>query len=131
MAELIMTTLEHQPSGNNARGLDELFAVARDGEPDLRDANFTKVVLNSLATQPERQPYRRMARSGISFDLVGLLFGVVCAYMFVEMPAVLEFILQAVPSSIVISPMVASFALGTIALLSVAAWWVVEVDPKN
>lgn len=107
--------------------LDRLFKTTRESEPALSDDNFTKMVLNSLPADSQRGLLaRNTSRSGISFDLLGLFVGVLCAYMFVEMRTVLEFVLSFVPESLVISPLVLAAALGSTIALSLTAWWTVE-----
>jgi hypothetical protein len=114
------------------RQLDELFSSVRSAQPVLTDDNFTKVVLNSVPAEPKRDLLgNRVARSGISFDLLGLFIGVICVYMFVEMRTVLEFVLSVVPESIVLSPLVGVATLSSLVLLSLGAWWSVEYGTKS
>ncbi|MFT5571140.1 MAG: hypothetical protein ACI9FR_000048 [Cryomorphaceae bacterium] len=111
--------------------LDAMFNSLRSSEPVLADDNFTKVVLNSLPAATKRDILgNRGVRSVISFDLLGLFVGVICAYMFVEMRTVLEFVLSVVPESIVLSPLVAVATLSSLVLLSFGAWWSVEYGSK-
>lgn len=131
MNDKINSTNTVDVSGDQQDPLDQLFGAARTRAPELYDDNFTKMVINSLPTEPQRNLLSQRAnRSGISFDLLGLFIGVLCAYMFVEMRTVLEFVLSFVPESLVISPMLVGAGLVTTILLSVTAWWTVEYGSK-
>ena len=123
------TTYDETPNSHSSGSdaLDALFRSARDSEPVLRDENFSKMVLNSLPANPQRHLLaNRASRSGISFDLIGLFVGVLCAYMFVEMRTILSFVLSFIPESVVISPALLIAALAATVLLSLGAWWTVE-----
>ena len=133
MNDILDKNLQHkqndsQDKQTNFNQLYAMFDSMRGSEPALTDDNFTKVVLNSLPAAPKRE--LRGTRSGISFDLLGLFVGVICAYMFVEMRTVLEFVLSLVPESIVLSPLVAVATLSSLVLFSFGAWWSVEYGSK-
>lgn len=112
--------------------LGPLFSVAQDSQPEFVDQNFTKMVMNSLPSNPRRGVFAKNTnRSGVSFDLLGLFIGVVCAYMFVEMRTVLEFVLRFIPESLVISPLAMMACLACMVVLSLLAWWSVEHGTKT
>lgn len=111
------------PSGDGAT-LEALFGSARESMPELCADNFTKVVINSL---PE-SPVRRKA-SGVSFELIGVLLGLVVAYFMIDFNSLasgfLSLVAQA-PQSVTVAPIHLLVALGSICVMSVGAWWAVE-----
>lgn len=105
--------------------LDALFANARSSQPELLDDNFTKVVLNSLLPRSSPQHSVKLRKS-FSFDLVGALIGLLCAYLFVDQTAVMSSLLALVPESLVISPIHIIGGASAFMLTSVVAWWTYE-----
>ena len=101
--------------------LESLFSSARGSMPSLQSDNFTKVVLNSL---PET-PLRRKSAS-VSFELIGVLAGLIAAYFVIDFNALVRGFIAMVPNSITLSPLHMLIALGSISVMSVAAWWAVE-----
>ncbi|RBP50870.1 hypothetical protein [Arenicella xantha] len=122
--EIANATLDDKSFSELAMGadaLDALFSDARESAPNFASDNFTKMVLNSI---PE-EPVRRKA-SGVSFELIGVLVGLVIAYFMIDFNSLIRGFIAMMPHSITLSPMHMLIALGGISAMSVAAWWVVE-----
>lgn len=105
--------------------LDALFAENRDNQPNLVDDNFTKVVINRLPLAPKRSTSRPLM-----FDLVGLIIGVMAAYMFFDVGHFAQNALSIIPESFSLT--VANLAslssvvvIGAIGV-SLLGWWTVE-----
>jgi len=105
--------------------LANLFAAARDNQPNLMDDNFTKVLMNSLPSI-NLVATKANAKKGLSFDLIGAMLGIVVAYFFITGGAGLDSLSFSMPDSIVLSPLLAIAAVGAVAISSVVAWWAVE-----
>lgn len=105
--------------------LANLFAAARDTQPSLMDDNFTKVLINRLPSI-NLVATKANAKKGLSFDLMGAIFGIVLAYFFITRNAGLESLSISMPDSIVLSPLLAIAGLGAVAISGVIAWWAVE-----
>lgn len=105
--------------------LASLFAAARDTQPSFVDDNFTKVLMNSLPSIT-LVATKANAKKGLSFDLMGAIIGIVLAYFFITRNTGLESLSNAMPDSIVLSPLLAIAAVGAVAISGVVAWWAVE-----
>jgi len=103
--------------------LDALFSNARENavELELVDDNFTKLVVNSLPAKPARRD-----RKSLPFDLLGMILGLVMAYLYFDVSLLLSDIINLVPETIVLSPMHALAAFASVSVMSLFAWWVVE-----
>jgi len=106
--------------------LDALFSQAHEQQPELTDENFTKVVINSLPTQVSRVGLLRGQARGLSFDLFGLILGVVAVMLFIKPAQLVGSVLNYVPESVVVSPSSVSFVVLALMGLSYGAWWAVE-----
>jgi len=106
--------------------LDALFSQAHEQQPELTDENFTKVVINSLPTQVSRVGLLRGQARGLSFDLFGLILGVVAVMLFIKPAQLVGSVLNYVPESVVVSPSSVSFVALALIGLSYGAWWAVE-----
>lgn len=105
--------------------LDSLFAAARLSQPALCDDNFTKMVINHLPKMASIHQNIKLRKS-FSFDLVGALIGLLCAYFFVDQTTVMSSMLALVPESLVISPLYMVAGVSAFMLSSIAAWWAFE-----
>jgi len=101
--------------------LDALFSKARQDRPVLADENFTKFVVNSLPSKATRRPER-----GFSFDIIGVCLGMILAYFYFDVSQLLSKLINIVPETITLSLMHAIVAIGSVTVMSVAAWWTVE-----
>ena len=101
--------------------LDALFSSAREDQPILVDQNFTKVVANSLPSRPVRREKR-----GLSFDLIGVTLGLILAYFYFDVSKMLSAAVNLIPETIVLSPVHALIAIGSVTVMSAIAWWTVE-----
>ncbi len=105
--------------------LDALFSDARNQEPTYADANFNKIVLNSLPARPGRQ----RGRSWV-FDAAGLLIGLFACYFFFDFGGVATSVLSFIPESLTLT--VANVAAMVVGLVSAAvgaallAWWTTD-----
>jgi len=95
--------------------LDSLFAQARVEQPVLSDANFSKVIVNRLPSKVSR-----LEKRSFSFDVVGMILGLVAVFFFIEPTQIFSAVLSVVP--------VSTLALGLLGCIgfSFGAWWVVE-----
>ncbi len=105
--------------------LDALFAENREHQLSLVDDNFTKIVINRLPASPKRSTSRPLL-----FDAVGLIIGLMAAYVFFDAGHFAENALSVIPESL-------SFTVANLAVLSGVAlisaigvsllgWWTVE-----
>lgn len=101
--------------------LDALFSQARDDQPTLSESNFTKVVINSLPSNVSR-----IERRSLSFDLLGMVMGLVAVYFFIEPSQLLSAVLNVVPETLTLSATTLVAGLIGGLALSVGAWWAVE-----
>lgn len=101
--------------------LDALFSTARDCEPDLTDANFTKVVLNRLPAQSQQKTERSWLP-----DLVGIVVAVLAIAVLVEPASLYQRLVSAIPNSLIISAPNMLMVSGALVLTSLIGWWVVE-----
>lgn len=69
--------------------LEQLFATARVSAPSLNDANFTKMVMNSMPTHPERFNSVRLR-----YDLVGTIAGGLMALLLVDFESLFGLVWQ-------------------------------------
>jgi len=101
--------------------LDSLFAQARVEQPVLSDANFSKVIVNRLPSKVSR-----LEKRSFSFDVVGMILGLVAVFFFIEPTQIFSAVLSVVPESMTLS--VSTLALGLLGCIgfSFGAWWVVE-----
>ncbi len=105
--------------------LDALFASARQGQPNLMDDSFTKLLVNSLP-KTSLAAQKETVKKGLSFDLIGAIIGLLMAYLFIDRTSLVSSFVGLIPESIVISPLLFISAIGVIGLSSVVAWWMVE-----
>lgn len=113
------------PHTSDFDSLDALFSTARQMQPNLMDDNFTKRLLNDLPTVNlvER---KKIAKKGLSFDLIGAVIGLLMAYLFIDRSFLQNSFLSLASDSIVVSPMLIITVIGAIGLSSAVAWWAVE-----
>jgi len=106
---------------DNETDLDSLFAQARVEQPVLSDANFSKIVVNRLPSKVSR-----LEKRSFSFDLVGMVLGLVAVLFFIEPTQLFSAVLSVVPESMTLS--ISTLAVGLLGGigLSFGAWWVVE-----
>lgn len=109
-------------AGDGSLDLDALFSDARRAQPELADENFTKIVANSLPAKPAR----RREKKGLSFDLIGISLGLILAYFYFDVNRLVVNLLNLVPEAITLSPVHAIVAIGSVSVMSIAAWWAVE-----
>ena len=110
--------------------LDSLFSAARESQPELRDDNFTKILVNSL---PRLNPYflnlverKRVNKRGLSMDLIGGLMGLIFLFLFVDVSGLVQSVLSVIPESVTLSPVLLMSAFGGLMFASVGAWWSLE-----
>ncbi len=69
--------------------LEQLFATARVSAPELNDANFTKMVMNSLPAHTERINTARLR-----YDLLGTIAGGLMALLLVDFRSLFALVWQ-------------------------------------
>ena len=82
--------------------LNDLFASARQMQPNLMDDNFTKLLMNSLPTI-SLMARKESTKKGLSFDLIGAVIGLLMAYLFIDAGALYNSFINLMPESLVIS----------------------------
>lgn len=101
--------------------LDALFARAATTEPVLHDENFTKIVVNRLPINPSRAQ-----RKAISFDVVGVIIGVIAAYFMFDFGQFWAVIVDLIPEytlSIDVSQLIVMGAISLFGFTGLAGWF--------
>ena len=125
MTDRLNTSLT--PNGSSDQ-LDALFQRARAAEPDLTDDNFTKLVMNSLPKTEMKVSRLRQNKRRYLPDLIGIAFGLIAVYLFVDPVALASTVLSFWPN-VTISPMNMVTAVAALCTAAGSAWWSIERSP--
>ncbi len=124
--KMITNSLSQESHSAEFAELDALFSDARSASLDwsasgVSNDNFTKMVVNSLPKRAKRQKGR-----SLMFDMIGLLVGLVAAYWFFDLNAVVHTVLNLMPESVSLT--IANMVAGFSAVIGLAyfAWWTSE-----
>lgn len=111
--------------------LETLFDQARSYQPELRDDNFTKVVMNTIGA--DAFVYDNIAKAekwfskrALSVDGIALVFGATATYLFADLSQILASFINMIPETVTIDPLSIAAYAGGITLAGITAWWALE-----
>ncbi len=104
-----------------ALNLDALLEQTRVMQPTLIDDNFTKVVVNRLPVN-----VKRGKASSTMFDFVGLILGLVAAFLFFDSAAFIQNAISIIPASLTLTIANITVAITALFAFAWAGWWTAE-----
>ena len=104
-----------------ALNLDALLEQTRVMQPTLIDDNFTKVVVNRLPVN-----VKRGKANSKMFDAIGLILGLIAAFLFFDSAAFIHNALSVIPESLTLTVTNLTFGISALFVFAWGAWWTAE-----